>query len=141
MKSCNSEFVIFGSLSISTAIGDLDDNNPDKVALAAASLPSLAAAQNTMSAFLTSRSATAAATVSSLSGQALIDYIYLQTRLELWGEGKSYFAMKRNQATVTRGSNHVFRAGETFVHSQDEMTFQIPQSEINNNPSITDQNQ
>ena len=68
-----------------------------------------------MSAFLSSRSATAAATVSGLSGQALIDYIYLQTRLELWGEGKTYFAMKRNQATVNRGSNHVFRAGESFV--------------------------
>jgi hypothetical protein len=107
----------------------------------AARLGNDAAAQNTMSAFLSSRSATAAATVSGLSGQALIDYIYLQTRLELWGEGKTYFAMKRNEATVTRGSNHVFRAGETFVYNQDEMTFQIPQSEINNNPSITDQNQ
>ena len=49
--------------------------------------------------------------------------------------------MKRNKATVNRGSNHVFRAGESFVYNQDEMTFQIPQSEINNNASITDQNQ
>ena len=91
----------------------------------AARLGNVAAAQNTMSAFLSSRSATAAATVSGLSGQALIDYIYLQTRLELWGEGKSYLAMKRNQATVNRGSNHVFRAEETFDHDQDELTYDV----------------
>ena len=48
--------------------------------------------------------------------------------------------MKRNEATVTRGTNHVFRAGESFVYYSDEMSFHIPQSEINNNPSITDQN-
>lgn len=107
----------------------------------AARLGNDAAAQATMANLLSNRSATSAAAVSSLSGQALIDFIYLQTRLELWGEGKSYFAMKRNEATVTRGTNHVFRAGETFVYDQDEMSFQIPQSEINNNPSITDQNQ
>ena len=107
----------------------------------AARLGNDAAAQATMANLLANRSATSAAAVSSLSGQALIDFIYLQTRLELWGEGKSYFAMKRNEATVTRGTNHVFRAGETFVYDQDEMSFQIPQSEINNNPSITDQNQ
>ncbi|MUU79359.1 RagB/SusD family nutrient uptake outer membrane protein [Winogradskyella endarachnes] len=63
--------------------------------------------------------------VNSLSGQTLIDFIYLQTRIELWGEGKSYLAMKRNDATVTRGTNHVFRAGETFAHDMDELTFDI----------------
>jgi hypothetical protein len=48
--------------------------------------------------------------------------------------------MKRNQATVTRGTNHVYRAGESFVWDSDEMSFQIPESEINNNPSISEQN-
>jgi len=85
--------------------------------------------------------ATAAdAYVNPLSGQALKDAIYTQTRIELWGEGKSYLALKRNQATVTRGTNHVFRAGETFVYDSDEMSFQIPQTEMNNNPLITTQN-
>lgn len=58
----------------------------------------------------------------------------------MWGEGKSYLAMKRNKATITRGSNHVFRAGESFNFSSDEMSFQIPQFEFNNNPLITEQN-
>lgn len=84
--------------------------------------------------------AAADAYVNPLSGQALKDAIYTQTRIELWGEGKSYLALKRNQATVTRGTNHVFRAGQTFVYDSDEMSFQIPQTEMNNNPSITSQN-
>jgi len=78
--------------------------------------------------------------VTPLAGQALKDAIYLQTRIELWGEGKSYLAMKRNRATVTRGTNHVYRSGESFSYDQDELSFQIPQLEINNNPAITEQN-
>ena len=106
----------------------------------AARLGNDADAKATMINLLNNRISDAAAVVNPLSGTALQDFIYLQTRIELWGEGKSYYAMKRNQATVTRGSNHVFRAGESFVYDSDEMSFQIPQSEINNNPSITDQN-
>lgn len=92
---------------------------------------------------LTSRlggAANATAYVNPLSGTALVDAIYLQTRIELWGEGKSYLAMKRNQPTVTRGTNHLFRSGESFAADSDEMSFQIPQSEIINNPGISDQN-
>ena len=84
--------------------------------------------------------AAADAYVDPLTGQALKDAIYTQTRIEFWGEGKSYLAMKRKKATVTRGTNHVFRAGQTFVYDSDEMSFQIPAIEINNNPSITSQN-
>lgn len=84
--------------------------------------------------------ANAEAYVNPLSGQALKDAIYLQTRIELWGEGKSYLAMKRNQATVTRGTNHVFRSGQSFVYDSDEMSFEIPKIEMDNNPAITQQN-
>lgn len=85
-------------------------------------------------------SAEADAYVDPLTGAALKNAIYLQTRIELWGEGKSYLALKRNQATVTRGTNHVFKSGLSFMYDIDEMSFQIPQSELNNNPSITSQN-
>ena len=78
--------------------------------------------------------------VDALSGQALIDEIYKQTRIELWGEGKAYFAMKRNQATITRGSNHLFHAGVVIPYNDDRMFFKIPQNEILNNPHISGQN-
>lgn len=74
--------------------------------------------------------------LSSLSGQALLDEIYLQTRIEFWGEGKSYLAMKRNKATITRGANHLFEAGNSFLYNNDKLTFVIPQAEVLNNPNL-----
>lgn len=78
--------------------------------------------------------------VDALSGQRLLDEIYLQTRIELWGEGKSYLAMKRNKATVTRGDNHLSNVGVAIPYDDTRLTFLIPQSEIQNNPFINDQN-
>jgi hypothetical protein len=75
--------------------------------------------------------------VDLLSGQALKDEIYLQTRIELWGEGKSYLAMKRDKATITRGSNHLFFKDQSFAYNDDKLTFPIPQAEIINNPALT----
>lgn len=75
--------------------------------------------------------------VDGLSGQALKDEIYLQTRIELWGEGKSFLALKRNKATITRGANHLFFAGESFSYDDDELTFPIPQAEVLNNPVLS----
>lgn len=75
--------------------------------------------------------------IDALTGDDLLEEIYLQTRMELWGEGKSYLAMKRNRATIVMGSNHLYKAGESFEYNSDELTFSIPQSEILNNPEIS----
>ncbi|MBB6611439.1 RagB/SusD family nutrient uptake outer membrane protein [Pontibacter sp. Tf4] len=74
--------------------------------------------------------------LNTLSNAQLIDEIFLQTRIELWGEGKSYLAMKRLKKSITRGANHLFFAGETFSWDDDEMTFPIPQAEVQNNPVL-----
>ncbi|WP_304343638.1 RagB/SusD family nutrient uptake outer membrane protein [Chryseobacterium koreense] len=74
--------------------------------------------------------------IDALSGVALQKEIYLQTRIELWGEGKSYLAMKRNQATVTRGPNHLFFMGQSFNFDDPRLTLSIPQAEVNNNPNL-----
>lgn len=79
--------------------------------------------------------------VDGLSGSDLLDEIYLQTRIELWGEGKSYLAMKRNQATTMRGDNHLSFVGEPIPYNDERMTFEIPEAEIQNNPFVTSQNQ
>jgi len=78
--------------------------------------------------------------IDALSGQKLLDEVYLQTRIELWGEGKSYLAMKRNKATVTRGDNHLSNVGVAIPYDDTRLSFLIPQSEIQNNPFINDQN-
>lgn len=74
--------------------------------------------------------------LSALSGQALLDEIYLQTRIELWGEGKAYLAMKRNKATVVRGDNHLFEVGTPIPYNDPKLTFVIPQAETLNNPNL-----
>ncbi len=74
--------------------------------------------------------------VDALSGQDLVDEIILQTRIEMWGEGKSYFLMKRNKSTTTRGTNHVFLSGQSFQYNDERLTFSIPIEEIQNNPNI-----
>ncbi|MCI2229781.1 RagB/SusD family nutrient uptake outer membrane protein [Polaribacter sp. MSW13] len=74
--------------------------------------------------------------VDGLSGSALLDEVILQTRIELWGEGKSYLSMKRNKQMMTRGSNHVFHAGLSVPYSDDRLTYMIPRAEVQNNPYI-----
>jgi len=78
--------------------------------------------------------------VDGLGGSDLQDEIYLQTRIELWGEGKSYLAMKRNKATTVRGPNHLSFVGVPIAHDDTKMTFLIPEAEIQNNPFISSQN-
>jgi len=78
--------------------------------------------------------------IDNLSGQALKDEIYLQTRVELWGEGKSYLAMKRNKATTVRGTNHLSNVGATIPYNDNRLTFEIPSAELQNNPFISSQN-
>jgi len=78
--------------------------------------------------------------VDGLSGQALLDEIYLQTRIELWGEGKSYLSLKRNQGTTLRGPNHLSFVGVPISYDDERLTFEIPLLEIQNNPFISTQN-
>jgi hypothetical protein len=66
--------------------------------------------------------------------------IYLQTRIELWGEGRSYLAMKRNKATTVRGANHLSFVGTPIPYNDERMTFEIPEGEIQFNPFISTQN-
>ena len=74
--------------------------------------------------------------IDALSGVALQKEIYLQTRIELWGEGKSYLAMKRNKAITKRGPNHLFFVGQPINYDDGRLTFDIPQQEISNNPNL-----
>jgi len=100
-----------------------------------ARLGQTSAAIQALSTFLAQR-ITDVTYLNALSGQALLNEIYLQTRIELWGEGKAYLAMKRNKATITRGANHLFEAGNSFSYNDPKLTFVIPQAEVLNNPNL-----
>lgn len=106
---------------------------------AAAKAGNTGAAQTALKALLAER-LPSTAYVDGLSGQALLDEIYLQTRIELWGEGKSYLSLKRNQGTVVRGANHLSNVGTPINYDDERLTFEIPILEIQNNPFISTQN-
>lgn len=75
--------------------------------------------------------------VNALSGSALREEIYLQSRIELWGEGKTYLAMKRNKHSVTLGTNHLFFNEQTYTYDAPDLTFPLPSAEILYNPNLT----
>ena len=78
--------------------------------------------------------------IDALPDADLAEEAALQGRLELWGEGQSYFIMKRRRETRTRGSNWLDFSGTSFNHDDERLTFEIPQEEIIGNPNISDQN-
>lgn len=83
---------------------------------------------------LVSERNTDVAFVSTLTGDALKDEIYHQWRMEMWGEGKSYYAMKRRKKTITR-EGHI-EYNEEIPYNDDRLTFDIPYQEIQDNPNI-----
>ena len=78
------------------------------------------------------------------SGTADVDEILLQRRIELWGEGFSYFDLRRNGLGIDRtysGTNHPTWAQMVVPAHSDLWNFQIPQSEIDNNDYIDEDEQ
>lgn len=76
--------------------------------------------------------------ITSISDSELQDEIYFQTRIELWGEGKSYLAFKRLGKSQELPSNHLtsrFR-GDVISYDQERMSFKIPEAETLNNPNL-----
>lgn len=78
--------------------------------------------------------------IDALTGAALQAEIKLQSRLELWGEGKSYLRMKRQRETITRGNNWLDFPGTSYQFDDEKLTFEIPEAELRDNPLINDQN-
>lgn len=82
--------------------------------------------------------------LSTNSGQALIEEIMVQRRVELWGEGFRFYDLKRTDTALDRtGGNH----NATYANSVMEVPagdkrwqFLIPQDEINNTNGVVVQN-
>ncbi|MDE6329241.1 MAG: RagB/SusD family nutrient uptake outer membrane protein [Muribaculaceae bacterium] len=83
--------------------------------------------------------------VSSLSGQALLDEIKLQRRIELWGEGFNWFDLKRWNEPMVRNSwkandvnsNNIPASFYLNIPASDpKWRFTIPQSESQYNTAL-----
>ena len=79
-------------------------------------------------------------TLSTNTGAALKNEIYIQRRIELWGEGFRFYDLKRlNQPLDRTGANHdPALVGQLFEvpAGDNRWQWQIPQDEINSNPLV-----
>ena len=81
--------------------------------------------------------------LSSNTGEALLDEIKLHRRIELWGEGFAWYDMKRWNVPLNRtysGTNHATFGQLDYSAGSDKFKFQIPQAELNANTEIKFQN-
>lgn len=73
-----------------------------------------------------------------------VDDVYLQRRIELWGEGFAFYDLKRLNKGIDRkyeGNNHL-PSYDLIVNAQDvRWTYQIPLSEIQENKLINQEDQ
>ena len=75
----------------------------------------------------------------SATGQDLLEEIYLQRRIELWGEGfRLYDLKRRNQPLDRTGTNHnpALAREMDLEANADLMIYQIPQEEIDANDAL-----
>ncbi|MGM9764853.1 MAG: RagB/SusD family nutrient uptake outer membrane protein [Candidatus Cryptobacteroides sp.] len=78
---------------------------------------------------------------------ATVDEILLQRRIELWGEGFSYYDRRRTSQGIVRsyeGTNHNLEILNKIVDvpaHHKYWVFQIPERELQDNPYITDADQ
>lgn len=82
-------------------------------------------------------------TLSTNTGANLLNEIRFHRKLELWGEGFAFFDMKRWGVALDRtytGSNHASFGYLSYPANSEKFIFQIPLSELNANPDITEQN-
>lgn len=73
-----------------------------------------------------------------------VEDIYQQRRLELWGEGFSYFDLKRLNKGIDRnyaGSNHLAGFKIEVPSLDDRWIYQIPRQEMQENDQLTDADQ
>jgi starch-binding outer membrane protein, SusD/RagB family len=81
--------------------------------------------------------------LSTNSGQALIDEIMIQRRVELWGEGFRFFDLKRTNTPLNRnGGNHNNTLAQKMTEPADskEWQFLIPRLEIEYTLGVVVQN-
>lgn len=82
-------------------------------------------------------------TLSTNTGDDLLEEIRTHRAIELWGEGFAFYDMKRQNKALERdypGTNHNSLGLFNYPAGSEKFIFQIPQAEINANPDLGEQN-
>lgn len=93
-------------------------------------------AKTTLLQLVSQRDTNANGRINPLAGNDLLDEIYFQWRIEMWGEGKAFWAMKRFKKTNKRGTNSFMYPGQEFPYNDPKLIAKIPEIELNANPNI-----
>ncbi len=100
--------------------------------------------QNTQAAaalYPLAKSRDASYVLSTKQGKALLNEIWFQRRIELWGEGFRFYDLKRLNQPLYRGRHTFMRSYQTNVDAGDvKWQFLIPQSEIDATGGVVIQN-
>lgn len=96
----------------------------------------LPAAKAALKALLMNRDKAAAATVDGMTADQLLESLYFNWRVEMWGEGRGLMTMKRFKKTVVRGGNDYVYPGKSISYDDPRLYFEIPENEITNNPNL-----
>lgn len=96
----------------------------------------LSAAKASLKALLEQRDTQAAAKVDGMDQSALLNEIWFNWRVEMWGEGRSLLTMKRFKKSITRCPEDACLPGTTYSYNDSRLVFQIPERETQNNPNL-----
>lgn len=74
--------------------------------------------------------------IETMTKDELLDCLYYNWRVEMWGEGRGLLTQKRFKRGNKRGTNDGAFPGRTFNYDDMRLYFSIPQSEYENNPEL-----
>ena len=76
------------------------------------------------------------AEIKGLSSEALLDKIFYNWRVEMWGEGLSLSVIKRFKYDNKRSARNLYFKEEAIKWNDPRLTYEIPQNETINNTLI-----
>lgn len=94
-----------------------------------------------LKAILDNRDTATAETLSSMTQEQLLNEIFFNWRVEMWGEGKSLQTFKRFKKDIVCPANDKYGQLGTITAGSKSLIFAIPQQELNYNPLMKDANQ
>ena len=98
-------------------------------------------ARTYLKAILDNRDTATAETLSSMTQEQLLDEIFFNWRVEMWGEGKSLMTFKRFHKDIEIPENDDFNGTPSYSWDSKKLIFAIPDQELKYNPLLKDADQ
>lgn len=94
-----------------------------------------------LKAILDNRDEAKASAISSMTQEQLLDEIFFNWRVEMWGEGKSLMTFKRFHKDIEIPENDDFNGTPSYSWDSKKLIFAIPDQELKYNPLMKEADQ